>query len=93
VCQRERPRRPELAPRVLRRRSGGSEVRVHAAKLNRANGSNFCIDATIASADAFLVSIKYVGPTGNYTLSSTQRATAISLKSALDTYNNGGGCS
>ncbi|MCU0504425.1 MAG: hypothetical protein MUE82_01420 [Chloroflexi bacterium] len=63
-----------------------------AAKLNVANGANPCIGATITSADAFLVGIPYVGPAGKYVLSAAQRATAISLKSALDGYNNGGYC-
>jgi hypothetical protein len=64
-----------------------------AAKLNVANGSNPCISSTIASADLFLTSIPYVGPSGNYSgISAAQRATAISLKSTLDGYNNGGGC-
>ncbi len=64
-----------------------------AAKLNVANGSNPCINATITAADAFLASIPYTGPTGNYSgITAEQRATAISLKSTLDTYNNGGGC-
>jgi hypothetical protein len=64
-----------------------------AAKLNVANGSDTCINATIAAADAFLASIPYTGPTGNYSgITAAQRATAISLKNALDTYNNGGGC-
>jgi hypothetical protein len=64
-----------------------------AAKLNRKlNNSNPCIDATIAAADAFLIARSYVGPTSSYTLTAAQRATAITLKSALDAYNNGGGC-
>ena len=63
-----------------------------AAELNVANGSDTCINSTIADANAFLVSIGYVGPTGTYTLTSAQRTQAISLKTALDTYNNGGGC-
>jgi hypothetical protein len=63
-----------------------------AAKLNVANGANTCINTTIAAADTFLISINYTGPTGVYHLTPAQRATAITLKSALDTYNNGGGC-
>jgi hypothetical protein len=62
-----------------------------ATKLDIANGSNpACISATVAAADAFLISINYIGPTGTYTLSATQRATAVSLASALNTYNNNG---
>jgi hypothetical protein len=64
-----------------------------AAKLNVANGADTCINQTIADADAFLISINYVGPSGSYTgLTSLQRATAINLKNALDAYNNGLGC-
>jgi hypothetical protein len=71
-----------------------------AAKLNVANGANSCISATIAKADAFLSGqtvdgvpgINYTGPGVTYVLSAAQRALAISLKTALDTYNNGGGC-
>ena len=64
-----------------------------AAELNVANGAPGCISTTIADANAFLISIAYTGPGGSYTsLSSTQRAQAISLKNALDAYNNGLGC-
>jgi hypothetical protein len=63
-----------------------------AAKLNVANGANPCINPTIASADAFLTAIGYTGPGKTYTLSPAQRTQAINLKSALDKYNNGGGC-
>jgi hypothetical protein len=62
-----------------------------AAKLNVANGSNPCISTTITNADALLSGDHYIGPTGNYT-GITNRAAAITLKSALDKYNNGGGC-
>ncbi len=63
-----------------------------AAKLNVKNGAGTCIAPTIADADAFLVSINYVGPSGTYSLSAAQRALAIQLKDALDRYNNGLGC-
>ena len=63
-----------------------------AAKLNIANGANPCINATIASADAFLVTKNYQGPGFSYTLTAAQRTQAINLKNALDKYNNGGGC-
>jgi len=63
-----------------------------AAKLNVAIGASACIAPTIAAADAFLISIGYTGPTGTYTLTADQRATAISLKSTLDAYNNTGTC-
>ena len=65
-----------------------------AAELNVANGAPTCISTTIADANAFLISIGYTGPSGNYSsLSSAQRAQAIGLKNALDAYNNGLGCS
>jgi hypothetical protein len=72
-----------------------------AAKLNVANGASTCINATIAAADAFLNAIpkspsgtlSYTGPSGNYSsLTAAARATAISLKTALDNYNNCQGC-
>ena len=63
-----------------------------AAKLNVAMGASPCIAPTITAADTFLVSIGYTGPTGTYTLTSDQRATAISLKNTLDTYNSTGTC-
>ncbi len=65
-----------------------------AAKYNRnINLSNPCIDPTIAAADAFLITIPYVGPSGNYTgIGTAKRNTAISLKNSLDQYNNGGFC-
>ncbi|HYI22642.1 MAG TPA: hypothetical protein VEX62_08410, partial [Candidatus Limnocylindrales bacterium] len=62
-----------------------------ATKLNIANSSNpSCISATVTAADAFLISKSYAGPTGSYTLTAAQRATAITLKTALDNYNNNG---
>jgi hypothetical protein len=64
------------------------------AKYNRnINGSDPCIAATIAAADAFLFANGYVGPGGNYTgLGVPNRNTAIALKTSLDNYDNGGGC-
>jgi hypothetical protein len=62
-----------------------------AAKLNVANGSNPCISTTITNSDALLSGDHYIGPSGNYT-TITNRAAAITLKNALDKYNNGGGC-
>jgi hypothetical protein len=62
-----------------------------AAKLNIANfADGSCISATIASADAFLVSKNYAGPAVSYTLTSAQRATAVSLANSLNTFNNNG---
>lgn len=63
-----------------------------AAELNVANVSNPCIDSTIADANAFLVTIGYVGPTGHYTLTTSQRNSALALKDTLVNYNQGGGC-
>ncbi|MDP9253260.1 MAG: hypothetical protein M3O80_09665, partial [Chloroflexota bacterium] len=65
-----------------------------AAKLNVKNGADNCINAIIAQADAFLTSIGYQGPGKPlaHKLTAAERATAISLKDALDTYDNGGGC-
>jgi len=63
-----------------------------AAKLNVKNGAGTCISGTISAADAFLVGIAYVGPSGTYTLSAAQRDQALALKDALDAYNNGSGC-
>jgi uncharacterized repeat protein (TIGR01451 family) len=63
-----------------------------AAKLNVKNGASTRIAPTIASADAFLISIGYTGPNGTYTLTAAQRAQAIQLKDMLDRYNNRLGC-
>jgi hypothetical protein len=63
-----------------------------AAKLNVKNGSDNCINARIAQADALLVSINYVGPSGTYTLTPSQRTQMLAVKDALDTYNMGRGC-
>ena len=32
--------------------------------------------------------VSYIGPTGTYNLSATQRAIAVALSGALDAYNN-----
>jgi len=79
-----------------------------AAKLNVANGGgNACINTVISKADTFLTkpptttvtfgsnsapSINYTGPTGTYNLTTAQRNLAVSLKDALDKYNNNLGC-
>jgi hypothetical protein len=75
-----------------------------ATKLNVKNLSDPCIWPVINKADAFLTGqlvtyagitatgINYIGPSATYTLSSAQRSLAIALKSAMDKYNNGGGC-
>ncbi|MBO0817886.1 MAG: hypothetical protein J2P30_22365 [Actinobacteria bacterium] len=58
-----------------------------AAQLDVANGSSTCIAGTISDANAFLTSVGYAGP-GSYSISSSQRAQAISLAQALDKYTN-----
>jgi hypothetical protein len=62
------------------------------AELNVANHSFTCITSVISQSNAFLVSVSYVGPTGKYTLTTTQRSTALALQQKLATYNQGGGC-
>lgn len=63
-----------------------------AAELNLAMGSLPCVDivSTIAAANALLTAIGYSGPSGTYTLTDAQRAQALTLKDALDRYNNKG---
>lgn len=58
-----------------------------AAQLDVANGSSACIQSTIDDANAFLTSVSYTGP-GSYTLTSTQKAQALALEQALDSYTN-----
>ncbi len=62
-----------------------------AAKLNVKNGASNCINTVIAQADALLTTIGYHGP-AKYTLTTAQRTQLVSLKNALDKYNNGLGC-
>jgi len=63
-----------------------------AAKLNVENGADPCINSTIESADAFLISVGYIGPSGTYTLTKAERQSAIDLKTLLANYNTGLGC-
>ena len=71
-----------------------------ATEYNLLNGTDACIAAVVGKADTFLsgqvvdgvTGINYTGPSGNYTLTAAQRTLAISLKNALDKYNNNGGC-
>lgn len=58
-----------------------------AAQLDVANGSSTCIAGTISDANAFLTSVGYAGP-GSYTITYAQRAQALSLEQALDSYTN-----
>jgi hypothetical protein len=64
------------------------------AELNVANGANPCICTTINQAIAALTAVHYAGPGAAITLSGSgyTRAQLISLKTALDNYNNGLGC-
>jgi hypothetical protein len=58
-----------------------------AAELDVANGSSICISAVIFQANQFLGSVGYSGP-GPYTITSSQRAMALSFESTLDDYTN-----
>src|SRR5215467_2808151 len=58
-----------------------------AAQLDVANGSSTCIAGTISDANAFLTSVGYAGP-ASYTITSSQRAQALSLEVTLDNYTN-----
>jgi len=63
-----------------------------AAELNVANKAcpgNPPISTTIGNANAFLTSIGYSGPSGTYSLTAAQRATAIGYQTTLNSYNNG----
>src|SRR5207253_9110858 len=71
-----------------------------AAELNLANFASPCIQPTVNKATSFLkggtvtvsgttaTGVNYIGPSGTYTLTATQRAIAVALSSALDAYNN-----
>jgi hypothetical protein len=71
-----------------------------AAELNLANFASPCIQPTVNKANSFLkggtvtvsgktaAGVNYVGPSGTYNLSATQRAIVVALSSALDAYNN-----
>jgi virginiamycin B lyase len=71
-----------------------------ASELNLANGSDKCIAALVAKANAWLSGttqdgvpgLPYAGPYASYPLTKGQRNEAIALKNPLDKYNNGGGC-
>lgn len=62
-----------------------------ATKLNVANGADVVIQPTVDQGDAFLTSISYVGPSGKYSLTATQRTYVIGLVKTLDKFNNGKG--
>jgi hypothetical protein len=61
-----------------------------AAELNVANGAKPC--GTIATANAFLVSIAYTGPGYVAPKNVTWRSQAVAYATTLNTYNNGGSC-
>jgi Big-like domain-containing protein len=64
-----------------------------AAELNVANGANTCICNTIHAANVWLSGAGYLGPGVKFTFATGYtRAQAITLKTALDIYNNGGSC-
>jgi hypothetical protein len=75
-----------------------------AAELNLANGASPCIQPTVDKATSFLkggtvtvggntaAGVNYVGPSGTYTLTATQRAIAVALAAALDAYNQNKSC-
>jgi ELWxxDGT repeat protein len=65
-----------------------------AAKLNVKNGADNCINPVIAQADALLAAVGYAGPGAQLArpLTPAERTLAVRLKSALDKYDNGGGC-
>lgn len=61
------------------------------AELNLANGaaSPACATTAVSQANSYLIAIGYSGPTGTYSLTASQRLTAVSLASTLDNYNSG----
>jgi hypothetical protein len=64
------------------------------AELNVANGANPCVCATIKSAIALLKAVSYdpITNKSNFTGSGYTRQNALTLKTALDNYNNAKGC-
>jgi hypothetical protein len=58
-----------------------------AAELDVANGSSICITGVIFQASQFLTKVGYAGP-GSYPASAGQRAYALSLEQALNSYTN-----
>jgi hypothetical protein len=75
-------------------------AQVLVAELNLKNGSDTCIEAAVAKANAWLSGttedgvpgITYTGPKTTYTLTEAQRTEALALKNPLATYNAGEGC-
>jgi hypothetical protein len=58
-----------------------------AAQLDVANGSSICISGVIFQANQFLATVGYAGP-GSYAITAGQRAQALALEQALDSYTN-----
>ena len=58
-----------------------------AAELDIASGASPCISATVATANGFLTTTGFTGP-GSYSLSSADKAEALTLAADLDTYTN-----
>jgi Bacterial Ig-like domain (group 3) len=61
------------------------------AELNLANGaaSPACATTAVSQAKSFLIAIGYSGPTGTYSLTASQRLTAVGLATTLDNYSSG----
>jgi hypothetical protein len=57
------------------------------AELDVANGSSICISGVIFQANHFLMSVGYSGP-GSYTITSSDRATALGFETTLDDYTS-----
>ena len=58
-----------------------------AAELDVANGSSICITGVIFQANQLLTKVGYAGP-ASYTVTAAERAHALSLEQALDSYTN-----
>lgn len=56
-------------------------------KLDLASGSSMCITGVVFQADALLKQTSYAGP-ASYSITSTQRSTALTLEQELDHYAN-----
>ena len=61
------------------------------SELNFANNaiSPTCATSAVNQANALLIAVGYSGPSGTYTLTASQRLTAVSLATTLDKYNSG----
>jgi hypothetical protein len=52
--------------------------------------TSFLKGGTVTVSGNTAAGVNYVGPSGTYTLNSTQRAIAVALSNALNNYNNNG---